>query len=138
MIHVDDDALLANVVSAYDDTLAVLDDEIRLVRDAMQQPGSDWRLTQSRAAWEQMRKDAERDGIRYDLVRFAGKDLTPSERIRHQESLRRSEARGFICLLGVKARYIKPTDAGRSHLAALNSQPAGDGSNPSPEREGTH
>lgn len=39
-------------------------------------------------------------GIRYDLTRFAGRPLTPSERIRWQESIRRLEAAGRVVRTG--------------------------------------
>lgn len=49
-----------------------------------------------------------------NLVSLAGRKLTPSERKRHQEAIRRMEIDGLVCL---GARHVRITDAGRARLA---------------------
>jgi hypothetical protein len=46
----------------------------------------------------------DRDGVRYDLARFAGRQLSASERIRWQESIRRLEAAGKVVRHGNSIR----------------------------------
>lgn len=48
-------------------------------------------------------------GTRYDLERFAGRALTASERIRHQQAVRSLEAAGKVERIGQR---IKPTKEG--------------------------
>src|SRR5262245_58654882 len=60
-------------------------------------------------------------GVKYDLPAFAGRQLTPSERIRHQEAIRRLEGRRLVRLYGGRASRLEITKRGREAMAAGKS-----------------
>lgn len=51
-----------------------------------------------------------------DLTWLAGRPLTASERIRHQQAMRKLEADGLVVL---GTRHVRLTEAGREHVAKL-------------------
>lgn len=62
------------------------------------------------------REVAEAGWTHYDLQRFVGRDLTPSERIRHQQAIRELEAAGLVELSGVRATAVRITELGRAEI----------------------
>lgn len=99
-IIVDRDAILAGIKRAVaedvDNFSAELDAEVAAknyltgrLRGALRQAKDGW--------------------TKYDLPRFVGRELTPSERIRHQEAIRDMEANGLVEIFGAKAREIRLT-----------------------------
>jgi hypothetical protein len=72
-------------------------------------------------------------GVRYDLPAFAGRSLTPSERLRHQEAIHALEAAGLVQVFGIRATNVKLTDAG---IAAIEVAPLAEPSSCDPDAEG--
>jgi hypothetical protein len=107
-IIVDDNAILAAIVRNFTD-------ERNLILDVLAGLQADYKLTHAYDTFcricdlERQLEVIEGEGIKSDLAHFAGRELTPSWRIRVQQSVRRLEAAGLV------ARYctrIKPTEKG--------------------------
>src|SRR5690606_32476916 len=103
-IHVDPLALLRAIGRATRADLERLESEIADLDRRKNAGELGW------GAWQEDRhiaifdKEAiERDGVKYDLPRFAGRELSGSERIRHQQAIRQLEAEGLVAIHGAKA-----------------------------------
>jgi hypothetical protein len=120
-IHVCPADLLAGIGQAIQSDLAALDAAIQEAEAAYaarrNRYDSGWHHLCDLRAW---RGEIERDGVRYNLERFAGRELTASERIRWQQSVRKIEAAGLVAIDGKKARHVKMTEAGWQALAATS------------------
>jgi len=107
-IIVDDAAVLAAITDAYNGDVAYLASEEAKAFEAHGTAPLNERYNRWEAYcdWHKERQRVEARGIPYDLPRFAGRDLTPSERIRHQQAVRRLEAAGKVVRNG---NCIKPS-----------------------------
>jgi hypothetical protein len=122
LIYVDEMTLLAAIAQETQEAIAFYTKEAkRLEREYTNEHGgmsySDSLEIQSlEYAVEQIKAD----GVDYDLEMFAGRTLTPSERIRHQEAIRRLSERGYVELYGARATRVKVLPAG---YRALKGKP---------------
>lgn len=116
-IHVDHSAVLDGVRRVLAETLADFDGEIA---DAEQRlptapAWEQFRLRQDVANLRDARQDLALEGVTCNLDRFAGRELTPSERIRWGEMLRRLRDEGHVELLpptrATRVRLVIPSDA---------------------------
>ena len=117
-IYVDSNALLAGIARATREVLADIDAELAEL-NAREAVKHDFQTGQTIYALERYRRTIKSDGVLYDLSAFAGRRLSPSERIRYQQALRAMAATGLVELLGKKARRVKITPAG---LAAIDAK----------------
>ena len=73
-------------------------------------------------------------GLKIDFERLAGRELSSSERARHQEALCALETAELVKIHGLRASRVKLTEAGFEHLRGLGllpteasrAEPAGD------------
>ncbi len=120
-IYVDEMKLLIRIVKYFDDTQAFLLEEAERLHAEYQADRSDYEKWHDCCAYRSMHKENVEFGIKYDLPAFAGRDLRPSERIRHQEAIRRLSDHGFVCLYGDRASRVQITNAGREAMEAGKS-----------------
>jgi hypothetical protein len=96
-IIVNDSDVLAAITDAYRADCEALDAEIAAAQAEYDAGTTDRSKTYTRLWW--LRKDREvlaDVGLPYDLARFAGRELTPTERVYWQRSIRRLEAAGKV------------------------------------------
>ncbi len=111
-IYVDEMKLLANICRITTSDLALLKREADRLEAEYDADVKLYWLWQEACNLRKWREIIKADGIEYDLVEFAGRDLTPSERIRHQEAVRRLEAHGLVQLYGTRASRVRVTRKG--------------------------
>jgi hypothetical protein len=64
-------------------------------------------------------QDVQARGVVYDVAKFAGRPLTPSERIRWQQATHALAAAGLVEVSS--QRYVRPTEAGLAKAAELEA-----------------
>ena len=118
-IHVDRLALLAGISRATADQVAHLGSEHVRVKGLHEARTIDYaRLVNLQAAIYHEQESIEAWGVVYDLFAFTGRELSPSERIRHQQAIRRLAADGVVELTGRRATRVRLTAAGTAALAS--------------------
>jgi hypothetical protein len=65
------------------------------------------------------REALDRDGLPYDILAFAGKSLSPSERLRVNQALRDLERQGLVEITSPRATRIWPTPEGLAKAREL-------------------
>lgn len=101
--------MLRSIATAISTDLKALATDIDQAKAAHSRGRGDWVYLCD--LW-QRREEIERRGIGYNWVRFAGRELTGSEKIRHQQAVRKLATAGLVEITGIKARFVKPTLAG--------------------------
>jgi hypothetical protein len=150
-IFVDPDTLLVNICNGWKAILADLEAGLpeaeRALAEAQAAHGPAWeawvngprgetagrnyhlaaeRVSEARAHLRQIvkrRDDFLAAGLQYDLLAFLGRsDVSPSERLRANQALRRMEAEGLVTIYGQRATRIWPTDEGLARAAELSRE----------------
>lgn len=65
-------------------------------------------------------KYVKKNGVGYDLEAFAGRPVTPSERIRLQQAIRRLAQQGMLRLGGDRAAQVRVTPRGRDAIQSVS------------------
>jgi hypothetical protein len=115
-IYVDEMKLLARIAKFMADTIADLNAEADRLEAEYHCDRGRYEAWRECCGFRTVRDEILKYGIKYDLPAFAGRDLTPSERIRHQEAIRRLSDRGLVILYGDRASRVEITKAGRAAL----------------------
>lgn len=123
-ILIDPMAVLAGIAAATAEELAAIAaEQEELDRRLAAGSISRFHCTQEKHQLDLEREEIERVGVEYNLVRFAGRQLTPSERIRFQQAIRQLEAEGLVAIHGAKARRVRLTTEGQRRLEMERTPP---------------
>jgi hypothetical protein len=122
-INVNRDELLAGIDKALQADIAVLEAELSdCLAERETHTYSSYRIDQTIGT---IRREIEyrrvSGWVAYNVERFADRELTPSEKIRHQQSLRSMEQAGLVELSGIRATLARLTDTGLTRVQAMQA-----------------
>ena len=119
-IHVNELQLLVAIGRETELDIAACLREAKKTLKESHKPGSDWRLYQEACQLKDHAAFIKANGVTYNLVAFAGRELTASERIRHQQAIRRLADQNLVRLYGDHASRVKVLPKGWKAIAALS------------------